>query len=188
LIVIGCLSASILVASYLAYTTVWYFAIYAILPCGLSILGLLLGLVALSLLRLARSRKAGGLNTAGKVLLLAGLCLIVQLVYVPIALTLREWEVERTQAFIHSLIPRVEEYKRLHNGYPEHIDAILTDADTLPQLLQLKNLSPLAFDNRQQLYFQRGPTYGFQFRMPDGFIGFHYEYCCGADGSWTVTD
>jgi hypothetical protein len=43
-------------------------------------------------------------------------------------------------------------------------------------------------DNRQQLYFQRGATYGFQFHLPDGFIGFHYEYCCGADGSWTVTD
>ncbi|MBN1147262.1 MAG: hypothetical protein JXA78_08400 [Anaerolineales bacterium] len=187
LVVIGCLLISLAAAAGLAYTTVWNLAIFTLVPCGLVILGLFVCLAALILLRRAKAQEAAGLRRVSRVFLLAGLCLVVQLAYFPIAFTYRDYEIQRVKDFTHSLIPRLEEYKTTHDAYPESIEAILTSDDALPRLLRWKASFPGGYDNRQ-FYFQRGASYGFRFYLPDGFIGFQYEHCCGAGGSWAVTD
>jgi hypothetical protein len=76
---------------------------------------------------------------------------------------------------------------RQHNAYPADLSLILAADQTLPPLLQLTGEFPLAYDNRK-FYIRRETTFAFRFYEPDGFIGFQHEYCCGVNGTWTVTD
>ena len=117
---------------------------------------------------------------------MGGFFLLLQLVYFPITQALIRQEVAQAQAFVETLIPRLEVYKTRQGVYPGSIEAILTDDVTPPALLQGDD--PLLFFNNRNFYFQRGSTYGFRFYLPDGFIGYSYEYCCGPQGRWTVTD
>ena len=135
---------------------------------------------------LAKARRAAGLGRASKFLLMGGFFLLLQLVYFPITQALIRQEVAQAQAFVETLIPRLEVYKTRQGVYPGSIEAILTDDVTPPALLQGDD--PLLFFNNRNFYFQRGSTYGFRFYLPDGFIGYSYEYCCGPQGRWTVTD
>lgn len=170
-----------------AYSTVWQLAIFGVFPCLVSVLGVILALAALIARRRARTKESPGLSRVSKVLLLTGVFLLLQGAYYPVALGIRNLEVKRTEDFIQALIPKLEAYKRLNNEYPASLDLILTGDEEIPRLLQLNGDFPMDYDNRR-FYSQSGETYGFRFYLPDGFIGFQYEYCCGADGAWTVTD
>ena len=171
----------------LAYSTVWQLAVFGMLPCLSSLLGIILALIALLIWLRTRTKESPRLSRARKGLLLASVFLLLQVAYFPIAQGLRDLEVKRAQGFINALIPRLEEYERLHNEYPASADSVLTGDEEVPRLLQLSGDFPLEYDNRQY-YVRREETYGFRFYLPDGFIGYQYEYCCGADGEWTVTD
>ncbi|GAB4531470.1 MAG: hypothetical protein Kow0063_10740 [Anaerolineae bacterium] len=171
----------------LAYSTLWQLAIFAALPCLVSLLGIILALAGLIAWLRTRTKETPGLSRGRKGLLLVGLFLSLQAAYLPIAQGLRDLEVRRAQDFINVLIPRLEEYKRLHDTYPDTADLVLTGDEQVPRLLQLNGDFPMEYDNRHY-YARQGATYGFQFYLPDGFIGFQYEYCCGADGVWMVTD
>jgi hypothetical protein len=171
----------------LACSTVWQLAIYSVLPCLSSLLGVILALATLLVWLRTRMKESQRLSRVRKGLFLASVFLLLQVAYFPIAQGLRDLEVKRAQDFINALVPRLEKYERLHNEYPASADSVLTGDEEVPRLLQLSGDSPLEYDNRQY-YVQRGATYGFRFYLPDGFIGFQYEYCCGADGVWTVTD
>jgi hypothetical protein len=138
-------------------------------------------------LGLAKIRRASDLHRTNKFLLMTGFFLLFQLAYIPIAQALRQQEVAQAQAFVEAFIPRLETYKAQQGVYPGTLEAILTDNITPPPLLHLQGDFPLPFNNRD-FYFQRGSTYGFRFYLPDGFIGYSYEYCCGPQGRWTVTD
>jgi hypothetical protein len=179
--------AAIITVLVLAYTTVWHVAVYSVLPCLSGVLGMILALAVLPAWLRTRTKDSSGLNSVRKVLLLASVFLLLQAAYLPIARGIRDLEVKRTQDLIGTLILRIEEYERLHGEYPANLDSVLTGDERVPRLLQLSGDFPMAYDNRQY-YFQRGATYGFRFYVPDGFIGFQYEYCCGVDGIWTVTD
>jgi hypothetical protein len=170
-----------------AYSTVWELVIFGMLPCLVGVVGIILTLIALNVRRRARTKESPGLSKAGRVLLLIGIFLMIQGAYYPVALGIRSLEVNRTQNYLDTLTQKLEEYKNRSGVYPSGPDLALTDDEEVPRLLQLSGDFPLDYDNRQY-YFQRGGTYGFQFYLPDGFIGFQYEYCCGADGEWTVTD
>jgi len=178
--------AAIITVAVMAYRTVWYLAIFIWIPALSGILGIILALVAVVWQR-RKAQTASWATRVSQGLLLVGIFLILQFAYLPVALGMRDWEVTRAQNFIDTLIPKLEAYQREHNSYPASLQPVLADADEIPRLLQLNGDFPLELDNRQY-YFQRGETYGFQFRLPDGFIGFYYEYCCGANGEWTVTD
>lgn len=158
---------------------------------GISLLsglvGFLLVLITLGTLVLARARGSASPRRIGRISLLAGIFLLLQLVYIPTAGALRDREVTRAQKFVESLVPRLEAYKDQHGTYPTAVEAILSDDDSPPSLLRLRGDLPMQFDN-QSFYSHRGTTYGFQFYLPDGFIGFSYEYCCGPNGKWMVTD
>lgn len=171
----------------LAYSTVWQLAIYSAFPCLSSLLGIVLALVALIVWLRTRTKESPALSRGSKGLLLASVFLLLQPAYLPTAQGLRDLEVKRAQGFIDALIVRLEEYERLHDEYPASADSVLTGDEKVPRLLRLNGDFPLEYDNRQY-YVQRGATYGFRFYLPDGFVGFQYEYCCGADGVWTVTD
>jgi len=171
----------------LAYATLWYLAIFSLIPCGVSLIGLVLGLLAFLMLRRARSEASPGLRRVGYSLLVVGGFLFLQLVYLALAPTLRNWEIKRAQAFIHTLIPKLEAYHAQYHTYPSTIEELASADTAYPRLLELTGDYPITYDNRQ-FYFKRGATYGFKFYVPDGFIGFCYEYCCGAEGTWTVTD
>ena len=180
--------AAIGTAVVLAFLTVWQLAIFSVLPCLGSLFGIILALPALIVWLRTRTKESPALSGGRKGLLLASVFLLLQVAYFPIARGLRDLEVERAQAFINALIPRLEEYERLHNEYPASADSVVTADEQAPRLLQLVyGDSLLVYDNRQY-YVRQGATYGFRFYLPDGFIGFQYEYCCGADGVWTVTD
>jgi hypothetical protein len=182
-VVLGALTT----AAVLAHATLWYLAIFSLIPCGVSLVGLILGLLSLLLLRRARSTASPGFRRVGNSLLVVGSFLFFQLAYVAIAPTLRNWEVRRAQAFIHTLIPRLEAYRAQYDTYPTDMEALVSADTAYPRLLELTGDYPRTYDNRQ-FYFGRTATYGFKFYVPDGFIGFYYEYCCGAEGTWTVTD
>jgi hypothetical protein len=186
LAVLGLLSlVSLSIATLLAYFTRWEMAIASIIPATCSLVGFLLVLLALVTRGVAKIRGTDGQRS--KYPLLAGLFLLLQLAYFPVAKAVRNQELAQVQAFIASLIPQLEAYKERHGTYPPAVEAILTDGPSLPALLQLQGDSPMEFDNRN-FYFQRETAYGFRFYLPDGFIGFSYEYCCGPQGRWTVTD
>lgn len=178
---------ALITAAGLAYATVWNLAIFGILFILATLLGLVLALIGFLVWRRTKREPSPRLSRVSQGLLLAGLFLSLQATYFPLALELRSWETRRAEAFIDRLIPKLEAYKRQHNDYPASLDLVLTGDETLPRLLQLSGDFPFRFDNRQY-YILRDQSYGFRFYVPDGFIGFHYAYCCGADGGWTATD
>lgn len=180
---------SLAVASALAYLNRWQLAVFStLLPMPLTLLSVVLALIALGLRRRTKAQASGRLHSWSAPLLLLSLFLILQLVALPLARTFRDLEVRRAQAFVTALIPKLEDYKRQHTAYPESLAPLLTTDVALPPLLQLHSPPPLAYDNRG-FYRPRETTYSFQFYVPDGFIGgFQYTYCCGAEGTWTVTD
>ncbi len=187
LAIVGLLSlVSLSAAALLAYFTRWQMAIASIIPLTCGLVGLLL--VLLALITWGVARISGRSSQRYKYPLLAGLFLLLQLAYFPVAKVMRDQEVSQAQTFIASLIPRLEAYKEQHGAYPPTVEVVLTDGAPLPPLLQLQGSAPpLKFDNRN-FYFQRETTYGFRFYLPDGFIGYAYEYCCGSRGRWTVAD
>ena len=89
------------------------------------------------------------MSRARKGLLLASVFLLLQVTYFPIAQGLRDLEVKRAQDFIGTLLPRLEEYERLHNEYPASMDSVLTGDEEVPRLLKLSGDFPLEYDNRQ---------------------------------------
>ena len=179
--------AGIATAAVLAYAAIWQLAIFSTLPCLSGVLGIILALVGLIVWLRTRTKEPSGLSRTGKGLLLASVFFLLQITYFPIARGLLDREISRAKDFIEALIPRLEEYERLHNTYPASASVVLSGDEEVPRLLQLSGDVPMAYDNRRY-YVQRGETYAFRFYLPDGFIGFQYEYCCGADGVWTVTD
>jgi len=179
--------SSLSLALLLAFSTRWYTAIVGGISLLSGLAGFLLILITLGALVLAQVLKSASPRRIGKATLLAGIFLLLQLVYIPTAGALRDREVRQAQKFVESLVPRLEAYKQQHGTYPTAVETILSDGDSSPSLLQLRGDFPMQFDNHN-FYFHRGTTYGFRFYLPDGFIGFSYEYCCGPDGKWTVTD
>ena len=186
LAVLGLLSLlSLSIAALLAYLTRWQMAIAGSVPAMGGLVGLLLVLLALITWGVAKIR--GTDSQRSKYPLLAGFFLLLQLAYFPIVQTVRNQELAQAQTFIASLVSRLEAYKEQHGTYPPAVEAVLTDGAPLPPLLQMQGQLPVGFDNRD-FYFQRATTYGFRFYLPDGFIGYSYEYCCGPRGRWAVTD
>ena len=179
--------AAIATAVVLAYSTIWYLAIFTMIPCLSGVVGFILVLVALLVSRLARTKESPESSRTGKGLLLAGVFFLIQITYFPIAIGLRDREVSQAKDFVEALIPKLEEYESLNVTYPASIDAVLTGDERVPRLLQPNSDFPFTFGNRSY-YFQQDATYGFRFFLPDGFIGFQYRFCCGANGEWTVSD
>jgi hypothetical protein len=171
----------------LAYLTVWQLVIYGMLSCLSGVLGIVLVLATILVWLRRRAEESPGFSKFGTVLFLVGIFLLVQVAYLPVGRGLRDMEVKRAQDYICALIPKLEEYERLHDEYPASVDSVLIGDEEAPRLLQLNGDSLLRYDNRQY-YVRQGETYGFRFYLPDGFIGYEYEYCCGAAGVWTVTD
>jgi hypothetical protein len=171
------------VAAAVAYLNRWQLATFSVVPLLTTLFSLGLALIALVLWR----RKSSRVHSLGGNLLLLSLVLTLQLAFFPFGQTFRDWEVKRAQAFIESLIPKLEDYKRQHSDYPANINPFLSSDAAIPPLLQLSSQLPVSYDNRH-FYEREGATYRFQFHVPDGFVGFQYTYCCGADGAWTVTD
>jgi hypothetical protein len=168
----------------LAYLTIWQW-IYGLLLCLSTLLGIILALVALIVWQRTRTKKSLALSRVRKGLFLGSVFLLLQVTYFPITQGLRDVEVKRAQDFINALVPRLEEYKRLHNEYPASVDSVLTGDEKVPWLLQLSE--DFYYDNRQY-YVRQGETYRFRFFVPAGLFGFYYEYCCGVDGVWMVID
>ena len=179
--------ASLILAALLAYLTRWWTVFTgAIILLG-GLVGFVLILMALLAWGVAKIKQGIGSVPIKKPMLLVGIFLLLQLAYIPFSQALRQWEVARAQAFVESLIPDIEAYKELRDTYPDAQEAIMTGEISPPALLQLHGDFPLPYDNRQ-FYFQSDSTYAFRFYYPDGFIGYSYEYCCGPQGRWTVTD
>ena len=179
--------AAIATAAVLAYATIWQLAIFSVIPCVSGVLGIILTLVGLIVWLRTRTKEPPGLSRTGKGLFLVSVFFLLQGTYLPIGIGLRDREVDRAQDFIETLIPRLEEYERLHNTYPASVSAVLSGDEEVPRLLQMSGDTPHVYDNRRY-YVQEGETYRFRFYLPDGWVGFQYKYCCGADGVWTVTD
>lgn len=172
----------------IAYTTVWQWVFLSMLFCLGGVVGIVLVLIALVLRRQAGTEAAPRANKTSTVLLLAGVFLLITATYYPIVRGIRNAEVTRAQNFTTGLIPRLEAYADQNGAYPDSVDAVLTGNERVPRLLHLSDDIPLRYDNRRYYYAQQGESYGFRFYMPDGFIGVHYEYCCGVDGEWTIID
>lgn len=181
------LMVSLAAAAWLADVAKWRLAIISSLAIVSGLVGLLLVGSALIALRSAKACGPGRLRTRAKVLLIGGACLLLQLASIPIALTWRDQEARHAQTFIAALIPQLEAYQRQHGTYPSTLEPLVANNAPLPPLLQLRGDAPLVYNNRD-FYVPQGATYGFRFYLPDGFIGFSYEYCCGAQGQWRVTD
>ncbi|MBK8900658.1 MAG: hypothetical protein IPM53_05730 [Anaerolineaceae bacterium] len=179
--------AALVVAAGWAYVTVWQLAFFILYPCLSSVLGIVLVLVLLAWQRRTRVETSRWSTWAKNGLFMVGVFLMVQIVYYPLALGMRDLEVDRAQAFLENLAVDLEAYHRANGDYPASIVTVLEDEQTVPRLLQLHGEFPFVYDNRQY-YFQRGESFAFEFYLPDGFIGFRYSYCCGADGEWAVTD
>lgn len=185
-VILGALGLFGLIIVLLAWLTRWQTAILG----GLSLFGGLIGslLLLVALIRLGRVRIARAVpSQVDKFLLLAAVMLLLQLAYIPIAQALRRQAIDRAQSWIGSLIPQIEAYRTQYGDYPPALEAVWHENLILPTLLRLHGNLPLPYDNRQ-FYVRRADTYGFEFYVPDGFIGFSYQYCCGAKGQWTVTD
>lgn len=180
--------AGLSVAAGLAYFNRWQIAIFSFVPALVTLLGVILIMVALiGRWRTKAQPSSTRLRSFNTSLLLIGLFFILQLAFFPLAQTFRHAEIQRAQAWLGSLIPQLEDYKQRHGDYPENLTALLSADITLPPLLQLSGTLPMLYDNRN-FYRWSETTYSFQFYVPDGFIGFEYRYCCGAEGTWTVTD
>jgi len=179
--------AGLVAAGASAYFFRWWGALYSAIPFLASLLGALLALTVLLKALVAKIRRKPGLTTIERYLLLLSLFLLSQWAYFPMAATIFDWEIERAQAFAEAAIPALETYKNQHGAYPDELSLVLPPEASPPSLLRLSATQPFEFDNRA-FYRLRGATYGFQFYVPDGFIGYSYEYCCGAHGKWTITD
>ena len=179
--------AGIATAGVLAYLTIWNLAIFSAIPCLSSVLGIILALVGLIVWLRTRTKESTGTSRTGGGLLLASVFFLLQITYLPIGVSLQDREVSHAKDFIGALIPKLEEYERLNNTYPASASAVLSGDEEVPRLLQLSGDVPMVYDNRRY-YVQEGETYRFRFYLPDGWVGFQYKYCCGADGVWTVTD
>ena len=179
--------AGIATAAVLAYATIWQLAIFSVIPCLSGVLGIILTLVGLIVWLRTRTKEPHGFSRTSKGLLLASVFFLLQGTYLPIGIGLRDREVDRAKDFIEALIPRLEKYEGLNNTYPAGVSAVLSGDEEVPRLLQMSGDVPIGYDNRQY-YALQGATYRFRFYLPDGWVGFQYEYCCGADGVWTVTD
>lgn len=180
--------AGLLVAAGLAYFNRWQLAIFSFVPALVTLLGVILMVITLLFRRYTKAQLPARRQLLNTTLLLISLFFILQLAFFPLAQTFRNREVRRAQAFLTSLIPQLEDYKHQHTDYPENITALLPEDETLlPPLLQLKGTLPMTYDNRD-FYQYHETSYSFQFYVPDGFIGFEYNYCCGPEGTWTVTD
>lgn len=179
--------ASLALAALLAYFTRWWSAMAASIPLLSGLVGFMLLLLTTLAWGLAKIRRGASSTRINRSMLLIGFFLLLQLTYLPISQALRHAEVTRAQAYAEALIPRLETYHEQHGTYPATLDPLATGDANPPALLELHNDLPLPYDNRE-FYFQRGSTYSFRFYFPDGFIGYAYEYCCGPQGHWTVTD
>jgi predicted PurR-regulated permease PerM len=179
--------AGLSVAAGLAYFNRWQLAVFSFIPVLATLLGVILMVLVLLFRRRTKAQTLRRRHSFNTTLLLISLFFVLQLAFFPLAQTFRNGEVQRAQAMLESLIPQLEDYKRRHADYPENISALLSADVTLPPLLQLSGSLPVAYDNRN-FYRRRDTTYSFQFYVPDGFIGFEYSYCCGAEGTWTVMD
>ena len=179
--------AGLSVAAGLAYFNRWQLAIFSFVPTLATLLGVILMVIVLLFRRRTKAQPSARLHSLNPTLLLISLFFVLQFAFFPLAQTFRNVEVQRAQALLESLIPQLEDYKRRHAGYPEKITLLLSTDVTLPSLLQLSGTLPVTYDNRN-FYRRRQTSYSFQFYVPDGFIGFEYSYCCGAEGMWTVTD
>ncbi len=178
---------SLAVATLLAYWTRWQAAIVGsliMLSCLVSLALIAIRLLALGLAKIKRSTTPRPVNQS---ILLVGFFILLQLAYIPISQVLRQGEIARAQAFAEALVPRIEAYQKQQGTYPATLEVVLSDEEKLPALLELHGDLPFPYDN-QDFYFRRGATYGFRFYLPDGFIGYTHEYCCGQQGRWTVTD
>ncbi|MCQ3939404.1 MAG: hypothetical protein DPW18_20525 [Chloroflexi bacterium] len=179
--------AGLSVAAGLAYFNRWQLAVFSFVPALAILFGVILMGVVFLFRRRTQAQPAARPHSLNTILLLISLFCVLQGAFFPLAQTFRNGEVQRAQAWLESLIPQLEDYKRQHAHYPENITPLLSTDVTLPPLLQLSGTLPVTYDNRN--FYQRHPTsYSFQFYVPDGFIGFEYSYCCGAAGMWTVTD
>ena len=178
---------SLALAALLAYITRWWAAIAGSIPLLSGLAGFILLLLTTLAWGLAKIRRGASSPRINQPILLAGFFLLLQLTYLPISQALRNAEVAQAQAYAEALIPRLEAYREQHGTYPATLQPIATGVANLPTLLELHSDLPLPYDNRD-FYFQHGSTYGFRFYLPDGFIGYTYEYCCGPQGRWTVTD
>lgn len=178
---------AIATAAVLAYSTVWQQAMFAFIPFLSGAAGFILTIVALLILLRTRRIEPEGSNRFGYKMLLVGIFLLLQITYLPIGLGLRNREVSQAKDFTKALIPKLEEYKSLHGAYPDNLDEVLTGDEKAPRLLRPNNDFSFTYGNRQY-YFQKEESYGFRFFLPDGFIGYQYQFCCGADGVWTVSD
>ena len=136
-------------AAGLAYSTVWYLAIFGILFILATLLGLTLAVIGLIVWGRTKRVASPRLSRVSQGLLLVGLFLSLQVTYFPLAVQWRNWETRRVESFIAELIPHIEAYKRQHNEYPARADLVLAGDETLPRLLQLSGDFPFEFDNRQ---------------------------------------
>lgn len=170
-----------------AYVTRWVIAIYSTISFLCGLLGCVLFLVSLLTLQKAKMKESLQRRQLGGRLLLVSVFLLLQFGYSPVTMALRNLEVRRAQRFVQSLVPVLEDYNLQHSAYPADISSVIAETTVYPPLLQLRSDFPFAYDNRQ-FYTSRAGTYGFEFYLPDGFIGFEYTYCCGSNGVWTVTD
>ena len=179
--------ASLALAVLLAYLTRWWVAMAVSIPLLSALVGFILALLTLLAWGLAKIRRGASSPPINRSMLLIGFFLLLQLTYIPISQVLRHTQVTRAQKYAEALVPRLETYREQNGTYPATLHSIATDVSDLPALLELQGDIPLPYDNRD-FYFQHGSTYGFRFYLPDGFIGYIYEYCCGPQGHWTVTD
>ena len=179
--------ASLALAVLLAYLTRWWVAMAVSIPLLSALVGFILVLFPLLAWGLAKIRQGASSPHINRSMLLIGVFLLLQLTYLPISQALRHAEVSRAQKYAEALIPRLETYREQHGIYPATLQPIATGASDLPALLELQGDVPLPYDNRD-FYFQHRSTYSFRFYLPDGFIGYIYEYCCGPQGQWTVAD
>lgn len=186
-LIVGVTSAAVVTLLVVAYVTVWDLIFIGMLVSLVGVIGIVVLLVAFSVRRRAEANASPRLGSVGKGLRLIGIFLMVQLAYYPAALGVRYLELRRTHAFTDALSTRLETYKDENGAYPVALESVLRPGERLPRLLRLSGDFPIDYNNRD-FYFQRGGAYGFAFYLPDGFIGFQYEYCCGEDGEWTVTD
>ena len=180
--------ASLVVAAVSGYVARWYLALYSSITLLCFLLGCLIILISLIALLWRKNAPAQRRNSAVAKWLLVGIFLLGQFSALPIGQAFRGWEVRRAQAYIEALIPQIESYHHQNDVYPPEINSIISGSENpLPSLLQLKSSDPFAFDNHE-FYLYQEITYAFEFYLPDGFIGFQYRYCCGSNGTWTVTD
>lgn len=180
-------SVSLFFAIASAYLLRWNRAIYNAIPFLCGITGITLALVTLLKIWLSKTKATLRQGKVEQARFLVSIFLMIQFIYFPFSSMFVNLEIEHAKVFAEALIPKLEEYKNQHKAYPEELSKILPVTNSFPSLLRLSGSLPNNFDNRD-FYWRQDRTYSFHFYLPDGFIGFTYNYCCGANGSWTITD